>query len=147
MDKTTRTPSTRTKRRSCPKLQPPDDRSSPDIRPLKVTPAQGNQANTRYSGRTSDQDRTSDDSQAPDDRPRPDVRRPSATGRPTTSGNPPHPHPSQITGCPTSTGRPDPREPPDVRYLSDDRRLCAAMCWAAAHVPLQFIPHLHLDYK
>ena len=37
-------------------------------------PAQGNQANTRYSGRTSDQDRTSDDSQGPDDRTPPDVR-------------------------------------------------------------------------
>ena len=67
-------PNTRTKRRSYAKLQPPDDRPSPDVRPLKVTPAQGNHANTRYSGRTSDQDRTSDDSQAPDDRPPPDDR-------------------------------------------------------------------------
>ena len=71
MDKRARTPSTRTKRRSFLKLQPPDDRPSPDVRPLKVTTAQGNQANTRYTGRTSDQDRMSDDSQAPDDRPPP----------------------------------------------------------------------------
>ena len=74
MDKTARTPSTRTKRRSCSKLQPLDDRPSPDFRPLKVTPARGNQANECYSGRTSAQDRTSDDSQAPDDRPPPDAR-------------------------------------------------------------------------
>ena len=36
-------------------------------------PAQGNQANTRYSGRTSDQDWTSDVSQAADDRTPPNV--------------------------------------------------------------------------
>jgi hypothetical protein len=49
-------------------LQPPDDRSRPDVRPLKATPARGSQASERYSGQTSVQDRTTDTSQRPDDR-------------------------------------------------------------------------------
>nr|XP_020188356.1 proline-rich protein 36-like [Aegilops tauschii subsp. strangulata] len=49
------------------KLQAPDDRPSPDVRPLEVTTAQRTQAYKRYSGRTTEQDRMSDDPQAPDD--------------------------------------------------------------------------------
>ena len=57
------------------KLQAPDDRPSPDVRPLKATPTQGSQATECYSGWMTDQARTSDNSQAPDDRIPPDDRR------------------------------------------------------------------------
>ena len=56
------------------KLQAPDDRPSPDVRPLKATPTQGSQATECYSAWTTDQARTSDNSQAPDDRIPPDDR-------------------------------------------------------------------------
>ena len=57
------------------KLQPPDGQPRPDVWPLKVTLAQGNEANECYSDQTSTQDRTSDISQAPDNRTYPDDRR------------------------------------------------------------------------
>ena len=92
------------------KLQPPNDRSGPDVRRLKIHRTTGVPA-------PEPNERTSDATGQPA------TGRP-ATGRPVQTGNPLHQHPSQnkrTTGPYRTSGAnepPDDWSPADVRYLA-----------------------------
>ena len=127
MDKTARTPSTRTKRRSCPKLQRPDVRPGPDVRRLPGSgrPAPSGRPCQRPPNRICGHPKNSGrpgPREPPDDRPPPDVR------------------PKRTRAESTEVRRaPNVRTFPSLRTTGTLRTSDACLrtvCWAAAHVPL-----------
>ena len=121
LDKETKLPTAKVKKKiNRRKLQPPDDRSGPDVRRLKPQPPSPSE-------RTSGPDRTTGHTPAsgrpepPDDRHLSTEWKLAEVGNFRTSGAPvpeSFQRTSGDTGRPVPHERPDDRPPADVRYLS-----------------------------
>ena len=108
------------------KLQPPDDRSGPDVQRLKIHRTTGVPA-------PEPNERTSDTTGRP------------ATGRPVWTRNPLHQHPSQNERMTGPSGRPAAHEPPDDRSPADVRYLAVSSCRLRPMYPFTYL-FVALDY-